>query len=167
MDFSDDKLIPMRIQGLIVDPVTEAPIVVLRDKEESRFLPIWIGHPEAKAIALTLEGVQVPRPLTHDLFVATLSTLHASLVRIEIHSLMSSTFYARLILEKDGEELVIDSRPSDAMALALRAGAAILVSESVLESAKAGAIGDEQDEGDKIKEILRNLDEDDLGDYTM
>ena len=168
---SDDKLIPMLVKGLMLDPVTEAPIVVLRDEEESRFLPIWIGASEANAIAITLENVQVPRPMTHDLLVTTLQATGITLNRIEIHSLVSSTFYARLILEIDSEEQAIDARPSDAIAVSLRVGAPILVSESVLKQAKTGPTPEpgnqDQPEDEKIKEILKNLDEEDLGDYTM
>ena len=164
MDTPESKLITMQVQGLIVDPITEAPIVVLREPDGHRFLPIWIGSSEARAIAITLEGLELPRPLTHDLFMNTLEAFEANVSRVEIHTLKDGTFYARLILLRSGEEIEIDARPSDAMALALRADAPIMVAASVLEAAK----GDESPvDEDTIKDILQSLDEDDLGDYTM
>ena len=162
-----DDFIQMEVKGLMLDPISDAPIVVLRDVNGSRFLPIWIGVPEANAIALVLEDVKVPRPMTHDLFVATLHGLGVSVVQIEVHNLIKNTFYARLHLEVDGAPKLVDSRPSDAIAIALRAGAPILVSESVLKNARANPLLDNLSEDEKIKEILKNLDEEDLGDYTM
>lgn len=167
METPTENLVTMQIQGLIVDPVTEAPIVVLRQDDAPRFLPIWIGHSEAKAIAMTLEGVEAPRPMTHDLVAQILTGLDAELLRIEIHSLVSSTFYARLVLSRNGEVIELDARPSDAMAVALRADAPILVAESVLEQAKAQPIAETESEDERIKDILSHLDEEDLGDYTM
>lgn len=163
----DGELIQVEVKGLMLDPVSEAPIVVLRDAEETRFLPIWIGVPEANAIALVLEEIKVPRPMTHDLFISALQASRADLVRIEIHKLIKSTFYARLVLEIDGDERLVDARPSDAIALALRANASIWVHENVLKEAKSSADIESQEEDEKIKDILKNLDEEDLGDYKM
>ncbi len=166
-DSDQDEFIQMEVKGLMLDPISDAPIVVLRDVNGSRFLPIWIGVPEANAIALVLEDVTVPRPMTHDLFVTTLHGLGASVVQIEVHNLIKNTFYARLHIEVDGAPKLVDARPSDAIAIALRAGAPILVSESVLKNARANPLLDNLSEDEKIKEILKNLDEEDLGDYTM
>ena len=162
-----EELVRMEVKGLMLDPVSEAPIVVLRDSEETKFLPIWIGVPEANAIALTLEDVKVPRPMTHDLYLSTLKILGAQISRIEIHNLVKNTFYARVVLSIDADEMAIDARPSDAIAVALRAGASIWVSQQVLDQAKSSPLSEDLDEDEKIKEILKNLDEEDLGDYTM
>ena len=164
---NDNELVEMKVKGLMLDPISDAPIVVLRDKSSHRFLPIWIGVPEANAIAMVLEDVTVPRPMTHDLYANTLRALGASIESIEVHDLVENTFYARINLGGGGEILSIDSRPSDAIAIALRTGAPIFVSTKVLENAKANPLVDNLSEDEKIKEILKSLDEEDLGDYTM
>ena len=166
-DSADNELIQMKVKGLMLDPTTDAPIVVLKDIDGSLFLPIWIGVLEANAIAISMEDVKVPRPMTHDLYVNTLRSLGAVIERIEVHTLIASTFYARIRLRIDGQEKVIDARPSDSIAIALRTGADIFVGKTVLENAKINTVVSDLSEDDKIKEILKNLDEEDLGDYTM
>ena len=159
--------VPMEIKGLIMDPSSNVPIVILRDSEKARLLPIWIGTAEAHAIALEIEGIRPPRPLTHDLLVGLVEALEAKVERIVVTDLRESTFYAEIHLEtKDGPRQV-DSRPSDAMALALRASAPILVAEKVLEQASRDHRTEKLKDEELLKKYLEELDEEDLGDYEM
>lgn len=157
----------MEIKGLMLDPSSNVPIVILRDEESDVFLPIWIGVFEANAIALRIEGVQPPRPMTHDLLLATFETLGAAIERIVISDLRESTFFAVIHLDRKGEKLTIDSRPSDAIALALRAEAPIFVLRSVLEKARAVDLDESASEEEKIRKMLEELGPEDLGKYTM
>jgi len=157
----------MEIKGLMLDPSSNVPIVILRDEESDVFLPIWIGVFEANAIALRIEGVQPPRPMTHDLLLATFQTLGAAIERIVISDLRESTFFAVIHLDRKGEKLTIDSRPSDAIALALRAEAPIFVLRSVLEKARAVELDESATEEEKIRKMLEELGPEDLGKYTM
>lgn len=159
--------IQMRVGGLILDPDSNTPIVVLRDSEGGRFLPIWIGPFEANAIVMRLEGVETPRPLTHDLLLSLVQQLEAEVLHILISELKENTFYARVHLSHAGEEIVLDSRPSDAIALALRAEAPIFVSLAVLEQAKTDERTSKLSEEERIKEWLEGVDPEDLGDYEM
>ena len=135
-----NELVAMSIKGLMLDPVSNSPIVVLKDEEEKFFLPIWVGIFEANAIALQLENIETPRPMTHDLLRTMISELDARVTRIVINELRDSTFFAqiRLVIRREGSDrlLEIDARPSDAIALALRTEAPIFVSQSVLEQAQ-------------------------------
>ncbi|MEM7246931.1 MAG: bifunctional nuclease family protein [Acidobacteriota bacterium] len=146
--------ITLEVKGLMVDPLTNMPLVVLRapDDQGAHVLPLWVGVFEANAIALQLEGVAPPRPMTHDLTCQLIEKLGAKVVEAVITEIRDSTFHANLVLEREGgERLVIDSRPSDALALALRSGAPIIASESMIEAAQAlepplpdlDAVGDE------------------------
>ncbi len=161
----------MKVAGITVDPFTNTPIVLLKDLEENDVLPIWIGLLEASSIATALENIQTPRPMTHDLLKNILDSLHAKVVRIEINDLKDNTYYALLYVEVNRKKLVIDARPSDAIAIALRTGASIFVEESVIQrSAKV----DLSQKGDKVvtdatewEEILENLSQDDFGKYKM
>ena len=165
---SGDDTIQMMIKGLILDPSSNVPIVVLRDEGSQIFLPIWIGVFEANAIALQLEGVVSPRPMTHDLLRATLETLGAEILRIVISDLRENTFFAHIDLRHRGEELAIDARPSDAIALALRADAPIFVLRQVLEKAQAvDLLANADNEEEKVRRWLEELDPDDLGKYKM
>ena len=157
--------IRMRIKGLMLDPSSNLPIVILRDEENSIFLPIWIGVFEANAIALEMEDVEPPRPLTHDLLKDLLETVGASVSKILISALEESTFFAQIHLEVDSEEKILDARPSDAIALALRVEAPIFVLPDVLEEAKAVklAIHDE----DRLRQWLEDIDPAELGKYEM
>lgn len=163
----------MTISGLAVDPLTNSPVMVLKDEQTDESLPIWIGLMEASAIASELENVSYSRPMTHDLLKAAIESLGAELVRIEVCDLKDNTFYALLKLKRDGEELAIDARPSDAVALAVRFRAPIYVSEEVLELSKtmddqpAGQAADQSEEGEKWAEVLEGLDPDDFGKYKM
>ena len=163
------QLVSMSIKGLMLDPVSNSPIVVLKDEEEKFFLPIWVGIFEANAIALQLENITTPRPMTHDLLRNMISELDAHVTRIVIHELRDSTFFAqiRLTLGSGGERMLeIDARPSDAIALALRTEAPIYVAQSVLDQAQTiTPDGEEQDE--KMKKWFENLSPEDLGKYKM
>lgn len=156
----------MEIKGLVVDPNTDLPIVILKGAEGSMILPIWVGVPEANAIALKMEDVATPRPMTHDLLKSIIGQLDATLHEITVCDLKDNTFYARLTLRRNGEVIEVDSRPSDAIALALRTGSPIFVEESVLEQAKHLDISEEDSE-EKVRAWLEALDPDEMGDYEM
>lgn len=157
----------MEIKGLMLDPASNVPIVILRDETSDVFLPIWIGVFEANAIALRIEGVEPPRPMTHDLLLSSLSSLGAAIERIVISDLRDSTFFAIIHLDRKGEKLSLDSRPSDAIALALRAEAPIFVLRDVLERANAVDHDQGASEEEKIRKMLEELGPEDLGKYTM
>lgn len=164
------ELVPMSIKGLMLDPVSNSPIVVLKDEEEKFFLPIWVGIFEANAIALQLENVSTPRPMTHDLLRTTIAQLDARVTRIVINDLRDSTFFAqiRVIVSRSGADrtLEIDARPSDAIALALRTEAPIYVAQSVLDQAQAIS-PDSDDHDEKTRKWFEQLDTEDLGKYKM
>ena len=159
-------LIEMAVKGLLIDPATNMPIVLLRDAGNARVLPIWVGPVEANAIALQIENVATPRPMTHDLMRNLLTELGVTLRRIVITDLRDSTFFAYLELERDGRPLIVDSRPSDALALALRTRAPIFVHEKVLDSARPIEMPTDQTDRDRLQKWLESLDPDDLG-YKM
>lgn len=155
----------MEIQGLILDPNTNSPVVVLHAKTDDEwYLPIWIGPSEANSIAIHLEGVETPRPMTHDLIPNFLDTCGWSIQSILVSELKDSVFYARIhIVHQSGEEKDIDSRPSDAIAIAVRVGAPIYVAQSVLDQARVpGVSGD-----DALRLILERLCPEDMGEYQM
>jgi uncharacterized protein len=161
----------MKITGITVDPFTNTPIVILKDLEEKDVLPIWIGLLEASSIATAMENIQTPRPMTHDLVKSILESLGVKVVKIEVNDLKDNTYYALIHLEIDGRRLTIDSRPSDAIAIALRTGAAVFVEESVI---KKSSKVDLSQQGEKVvneagdwEEILENLGPDDFGKYKM
>jgi hypothetical protein len=157
------RLVEMEVKGLALDPSSNMPVVILKDPADGRVLPIWIGLFEANAIALKLEGVDPPRPLTHDLFGGILSALGARLASVEINDLSDGTYHALLHLFLDEAEVDVDSRPSDAIALALRAGAPILVRESVLDRAGGDEVIDGFHNDDRLREWLDNLRPEDFG----
>ncbi len=157
----------MQIKGLILDPASKTPVVLLHDTEQNRFLPIWIGVFEANAIALRIEGIEPPRPLTHDLFHTSLEVLATKVERVTISDLKDNTFYAVVSLRSPSGEFLIDSRPSDAIALALRADAPIFVREAVLDSAQAVSLASRLTDEDKLKKWLEEAEEDDFGEYKM
>lgn len=162
-------LVAMSIKGLMLDPVSNSPIVVLKDAEEKFFLPIWVGIFEANAIALQLENVATPRPMTHDLLRNFIAELNARVTRIVINDLRDSTFFAQIrVIATEGTRertLELDARPSDAIALALRVEAPIYVAQSVLDQAQT--ISPEDGDDDKTKKWFENLDTEDLGKYKM
>jgi bifunctional DNase/RNase len=159
-------LIEMAIKGLMVDPITNMPIVILRDLDNQRVLPIWVGPVEANAIALQIENVSPPRPMTHDLLKNILAELGAVLFRVVIADLRENTFYAYLEMRRDGETIMVDARPSDAIALSLRTKAPIFVDPRVLDQAKSIDTSTEQADQERLQRWLESLDPDDLG-YKM
>ena len=159
-------LVEMTIKGLMVDPVTNMPIVILRDEDGQRALPIWVGPVEANAIALQIENVAPPRPMTHDLLRNLLHELGAQLTRVVIADLRESTFFAYLELRRGDETIFIDARPSDALALSLRTKSPIFVDNLVLESAKSVDVSSDQVDRERLQRWLESLDPDDLG-YKM
>ena len=160
-------LIEMTIKGLMVDPITNTPIVILKDKEGDRVLPIWVGVFEANAIALQLENVSTPRPMTHDLLRNIITDLDGRVDRIVVSDLKDSTFFALIHLTVKGEGIAIDARPSDAIALALRTRAPILVEESVIDNAKTVEFGSARLDIDDAQKWLENLDPAELPKYKM
>ncbi len=159
----------MVVSGVVVDPASQNPIVVLREKQGRYLLPIWIGVMEAGAIAAVLEEVELPRPITHDLFVSVLRILGANVLQVEITRLEEGTFYAELTLERSGLVEALDSRPSDAIALALRTGAPIYAAKSVVE--EAGILvepeaGEREDEA-SLEELLASLPDEVFGKYKQ
>ena len=159
--------IEMNIKGLMVDPITNMPIVILRDKEGQKVLPIWVGIFEANAIALQIENVSTPRPMTHDLLRNIIHDLKATVQRIVVCDLQDNTFYAAIHLTLNGDSLAIDARPSDAIALALRTRAPIFVEEAVIDNAKTMDPASERTDSDRLHKWLESLDPDDLGKYKM
>ncbi|NJD68502.1 MAG: hypothetical protein C3F12_00190 [Candidatus Methylomirabilota bacterium] len=160
-------LIKMTVRGIALDPITNMPIVILKDPDERRALPIWVGIFEANAIALELEKVSTPRPMTHDLLKNILDGLGITVQQITVNDLKENTFYATIDLNHNGSVVQIDSRPSDAIALALRTNAPIFVSENVVAQAKNIEVSEEKEETDKWKEWLENLKPEDFGKYRM
>ena len=159
--------VEMKIRGLMMDPVTQLPIVILKDIASETLLPIWVGVYEANAIALEIEKVATPRPMTHDLIRNVLSGLDAFIHRVVVTELRADTFYAVIWLERNGKIISIDSRPSDALALALRADCPIFVDEEVLKTSKVANADSERLNADELKKFLEGLNDDDLGKYKM
>jgi bifunctional DNase/RNase len=161
----------MKISGITVDPFTNTPIVVLKGLNDEDVLPIWIGLLEASSIATVLENIQTPRPMTHDLVTNMLDQLGVKVLRIEVNDLRDNTYFALIHLEIGGRRMTVDSRPSDALAIALRTGASIFVDEGVI---KRSSKVDLNQKGDKVvtdtaewEDILENLSADDFGKYKM
>ncbi len=159
--------IEMTIKGLMIDPITNMPIVILKDKEGERVLPIWVGVFEANAIALQIENVATPRPMTHDLIRNILSEIEADVQRIVVCELRENTFYAMIYLDREGETMAIDARPSDAIALALRTKSPIFVEDDVVESAKGLDLSKDTTDSERLQKWLEGLNPDDLGKYKM
>jgi hypothetical protein len=156
-------LVEMHIKGLMMDPVTNVPIVILRDADNQRVLPIWVGPVEANAIALQIENIAPPRPMTHDLLRNLITDLGASLERVLITHLQGNTFFAYLELSRDGERLLVDSRPSDALALAIRTRTPVLVDSAVLEQVRSAELSSEQADQERLQRWLESLDPDEMG----
>jgi bifunctional DNase/RNase len=159
--------IEMTIKGLMIDPATNSPIVVLRDLEGQRVLPIWVGVFEANAIAVQIENVTLPRPMTHDLLRNVIADLHGEIERIVVSDLRDNTFFAIIQLQVRGERVAIDARPSDAIALALRAHAPIFVEEHVIDHARQSEPATQNGEAERLQKWLENLDPDEMGKYKM
>jgi bifunctional DNase/RNase len=157
----------MVIKGLMVDPVTNMPIVILRDKEGERVLPIWVGIFEANAIALQIENIATPRPMTHDLLRNVIRDLNGSVEKIVVSDLKETTFYALIYLRVGAEVVAVDARPSDALALALRTQAPIFVEDHVIDNAKTVDLSQEPANADRLQKWLESLDPEELGKYKM
>jgi len=157
----------MEIRGLMLDPTSNVPIVVLRDVDNNVFLPIWIGVFEANAIALRIENVVPPRPMTHDLLRSALELTGVKVQKVVISDLQDNTFFALIHVDRGGELFRIDARPSDAIALALRAEVPIFVLRPVLEKAKAVDLASAATDDEKLKKWLEEISPEDLGKYTM
>ena len=164
------KEIEFKIKGLMMDPLTNAPIVVLQEVASDTLLPIWVGIYEANAIALQIEKVDTPRPMTHDLIKGLLSHLEVRVTKIVVTELKDNTFYALIFLNAAGKVITVDSRPSDAIALALRTDSPIYVTEDVIiksASSTATNLSTEHSSPEDIKKWLENLNPEDLGKYKM
>jgi bifunctional DNase/RNase len=160
--------IEVRIRGLMMDPATNMPIVVLKDVASDTVIPIWVGIFEANAIAIEIEKVAAPRPMTHDLARNVIRHLNAQLERVVITEIKNETFHAVLWLRQAEEQVMIDARPSDAIALALRADCPIFVAEHVMQSAKLNTSGpSEGPTAEQLRGWLEGLNDEDLGRYKM
>jgi bifunctional DNase/RNase len=159
--------IEMRIRGLVMDPVTNMPIVILKDINGASVLPIWVGIYEANAIALEIEKVTTPRPMTHDLLKNLLLGLETHVQKVVVNELKEDTFYALIWLERDGQVMSIDSRPSDALALALRMDCPIYVEEEVLKNSKVASGASEKTSNEELRKWLEGLGDEDMGRYKM
>lgn len=157
----------VKIRGLMMDPMTNMPVVVLKETQGSGVLPIWVGVYEANAIALEIEKVQTPRPMTHDLLKNVLNGLNVHVQRVVVCDLKEDTFYALIWMEREGQIISMDSRPSDALALALRLDCPIYVDDQVLKSSKITSATAEKSSNEELRKWLENLNDEDLGRYKM
>ncbi|HEX4438795.1 MAG TPA: bifunctional nuclease family protein [Thermoanaerobaculia bacterium] len=160
-------MVKVEIKGLLMDPVSNMPVVILRDLEKGLFLPIWVGIFEANAIALEMEKVATPRPMTHDLLKNLLTELNTRVERVVINDLRENTFFARIHLTRGDSNLSVDSRPSDAIALALRAHAEIFVEEMVLEKSRSLRAESPDQDPERLRKWLEEASSDELGKYRM
>lgn len=154
----------MKVSCIVADPFTDMPVVILNDEEGEKSLPLWVGFEEASAIAMEIKKTPRPRPLTHDLLKNVIVATGYEVSEIEITELRENTFYARLRIKKDGEELLVDSRPSDAIAIALRTGCRIMVDEEVIKASLSVKVGDK---GQSAGDILEDMPDEDFGKYKM
>ncbi|HLW53223.1 MAG TPA: bifunctional nuclease family protein [Candidatus Angelobacter sp.] len=159
--------VEMRIRGLMMDPMTNMPIVVLKDVGSDTVLPIWVGVYEANAIAMEIEKVTTPRPMTHDLIKNLLIGLDTRVHKIVVNELRDDTFFAVIWMERDGKIISIDSRPSDALAVALRVDCPIFVDEEVLKNSKKASSGADRVSSEDLRKWLESLNDEDLGRYKM
>ena len=159
--------VEMKIRGLMMDPVTNMPIVILKDAGSDTVLPIWVGIYEANAIALEIEKVTTPRPMTHDLIKNVLTGLDTQVHKVVVTELREDTFYAVIWLEREGRIISVDSRPSDALALALRVDCPIFVEEEVLKNSKVSSAISERNTNEQLRSWLEGLSDEDLGRYKM
>jgi len=159
--------IEMTIKGLMIDPITNMPIIILRDQEGQHLLPIWVGVFEANAIALQIENVQTPRPMTHDLLKNILEDLAAQVERVVVTDLKENTFYALIHVKTGGQTITVDARPSDAIALALRTRSPIYVEEAVIQNARNVENNPQSMDVNRLQKWLENLSDEELGKYKM
>ena len=159
--------IEMKIRGLMMDPVTNMPIVVLKDPAGDAVLPIWVGIYEANAIALEIEKVATPRPMTHDLIKNVLTGLETKVHKVVVTELRDDTFFAVIWMERDGSLISVDSRPSDALAVAMRLDCPIYVEDEVLKSSKLAATVSDKVSNEELRKMLENMNDEDFGRYKM
>ena len=159
--------IEMKIKGLVVDPISKMHIVVLEDLKSERMLPIWIGVFEANAIALKIENISTPRPMTHDLLKNFLDKLNISIEKIVVNDVRDNTFFAQIHCRYKDQTIMVDSRPSDAIALALRAEAPIFVENEVVKKAHSLKFDDNLEDSEKLKKWLEGLRPENFGKYKM
>lgn len=159
--------VEMKIRGLMMDPVTNMPIVILKDVNGTAVLPIWVGIYEANAIALEIEKVTTPRPMTHDLIKNLLLGLETRVHKVVVNDLRDDTFFAVIWLERDGQVISVDSRPSDALALALRVDCPIYVEDDVLKNSKVANAASDKASNEELRKWLENLNDEDIGRYKM
>jgi hypothetical protein len=159
--------VEMKIRGLMMDPVTNMPIVILKDVGGDAVLPIWVGVYEANAIALEIEKVTTPRPMTHDLIKNLLLGLDTRVHKVVVSELREDTFFAVIWLERDGRIISVDSRPSDALALALRLDCPIFVEDEVLKNSRLNSNVSDRVSSEELRKWLENLNDEDLGRYKM
>lgn len=162
-----DEEVEVRIRGLLLDPSTQSPVVVLNDLQGDVVLPIWVGIFEANAIALEIEKATLPRPMTHDLLRDVIHGLDAHVTRVVVRALEESTFHATIWMDQRGQAVGVDARPSDAIALALRADCPIFVSREVIERARESAEGASPSTPEDLRRWLENLNDDEMGRYKM
>ena len=159
--------IEMTIKGLMVDPITNMPIIILRDKDGQRVLPIWVGIFEANAIALQMENIATPRPMTHDLLRNVIEDMSGTVRKVVVSDLRENTFYALIYVETARDTIAIDARPSDAIALALRTRAPIFVEDLVIDNAKGIDFASDKADSERLQKWLESLDPEELGKYKM
>jgi bifunctional DNase/RNase len=159
--------VEMKIRGLMMDPVTNMPIVILKDVAGDAVLPIWVGVYEANAIAMEIEKITTPRPMTHDLLKNLLIGLDTRVHKVVVSELKDETFFAVIWLERDGRIISIDSRPSDALALALRMDCPIYVADEVLKNSKLSTANADRVSAEELRKWLEGLNDEDLGRYKM
>jgi len=158
-------MIKMKVVGVTLDPVTNVPIIILKDQKNERTLPIWIGIFEASAIAIKLEGIQTPRPLTHDLLRTVIEILNGKVSRVVIDDLKDNVFYAKIFIKLGRKTVEIDSRPSDAIALALRTQSPIYINEEVIVKMQKEEVKPSRSED--VKTLLESIDLEEFGKYKM
>src|SRR6202030_4320448 len=157
----------VKIRGLMMDPATNMPVVVLKETQGVGVLPIWVGVYEANAIALEIQKVHTARPMTHDLLKNVLTSLNVHVQRVVVSDLKDDTFYALIWMERDGQTISMDSRPSDALALALRLDCPIFVEDQVLKNSNKAGVVSEKSSNEELRKWLEGLNDDDLGRYKM
>ena len=156
--------VPMDLVGIRIELPSNVPILLLRERDGAKYLPIWIGPNEATAIALALQGGEPQRPMTHDLLKLVLDGLKAEVVRVDVTELVSGTFFANLVMQRDGEELVISSRPSDAVAIAARTGAPVFADRELLDDVGVEIEEEgQEDEIERFREFLEDITPEDFG----
>ncbi len=159
--------VEMKIRTLMMDPVTQMPIVILRGVSGDTILPIWVGVYEANAIALEIEKISTPRPMTHDLIKTIVTGLDVTIQKVVVNELKDDTFYALIWMDKNGESVSVDARPSDALALALRLDCPIFVDDQVLKTSKMVTTASDKNNNEELRRWLEQLNDEDFGRYKM